>query len=131
MPGSAALWTALELVAMGLVQGRFNAHLPLMDLPNRWGGTGLHRLPYQPGPSPHLSLAPTGPVLATPCPSSITQGSRRAALKVGIVWQGRPTHADDRLRSLAPAAFQPLFDLPGLAWVSLQKDAREHPGWLP
>ena len=48
-----------------------------------------------------------------------------------MVWQGRPTHPDDRLRSLAPEVLQPLFEVPGLEWVSLQKDATQHPDWLP
>jgi hypothetical protein len=126
-------WPALEIAAMGQVRGRFDVHLPLMDLPNRWGGTGPPRLPYQPGATPYLSLAGGDTVAApgTPCPTALAHGSTRATLKVGLAWQGRPSHPDDALRSLPAAAFAPLFEMPGLAWTSLQKDAREHPAWLP
>ena len=43
-----ANWPALELAAMGRVRGSLDAHLPLLDLPNRWGGMGPGLLPYQP-----------------------------------------------------------------------------------
>jgi hypothetical protein len=128
-----ANWPTLEIAAMGQVRGHFDAHLPMLDLPNRWGGTGPGLLPHQPEATPYLSLPPgsAGPVLGSPCPTARAQQGAPPACTVGVVWQGRPTHPDDRLRSLSPAAFQTLFELPGLAWVSLQKDARAHPAWLP
>ncbi len=48
-----------------------------------------------------------------------------AGLKVGLVWAGRPTHGDDRRRSLALRELGPLMDLPGLTYVSLQKGPAE------
>jgi len=48
-----------------------------------------------------------------------------ARLAVGIVWAGSPGHGSDRFRSCGLAAFGALADVPGIAWVSLQKGARE------
>ncbi|WP_117176507.1 tetratricopeptide repeat protein [Rhodoferax lacus] len=133
-------WPALEVAAAGELHGHFDAHLPLMDLPNRWGGVGPGLLPYLPMPVPYLSLPPAGSasiVGSQYAPSRAGSGGGTGAhanasvLKVGVVWQGRPTHPDDRLRSLSAATLQPLFDLPGLSWVSLQKDAKDLPAWLP
>ena len=45
----------------------------------------------------------------------------RGFKRVGIVWAGRPTHNNDRRRSATLAAFAPLFALPRVALVSLQK----------
>lgn len=128
-----ANWPSAEIATKGQVQGRFDAHLPLMDLPDRWGGVGPGLLPYLPEAMPYLS-PPAGSaeaVPATACPTAAPSANTALALRVGIVWQGRPSHPDDRMRSIAPEAFQTLFDLPGLHWVSLQKDARAHPAWLP
>jgi|GEM_PF-2245643 len=56
----------------------------------------------------------------------LTQWRNRLAsytdgLKVGIVWAGRPTHTNDRRRSLSLANFSPLFGIPGIQLFSLQK----------
>ena len=45
----------------------------------------------------------------------------RGFKRVGVVWAGRPTHNNDRRRSATLAAFAPLFALPRVALVSLQK----------
>jgi tetratricopeptide (TPR) repeat protein len=50
---------------------------------------------------------------------------------VGIVWAGDPNHALDRFRSCALAEFGALADLAGVAWVSLQKGAREADALAP
>jgi Tfp pilus assembly protein PilF len=44
----------------------------------------------------------------------------RPGLKVGLVWAGSASHDNDARRSIAIAALAPLFDLPGIAWHSLQ-----------
>ncbi len=41
-------------------------------------------------------------------------------IKVGLVWAGRPMHAEDRRRSLPLERLQPLFDHRGISWFSLQ-----------
>jgi len=45
-------------------------------------------------------------------------------LRVGLAWAGSPTHADDRNRSIAPELLEPLLELPGVRWFSLQVGAR-------
>ena len=46
---------------------------------------------------------------------------KTAGLQVGIVWAGSATHKRDHARSLPLAIMRPLFDLPDIHWVSLQK----------
>lgn len=41
--------------------------------------------------------------------------------RIGIVWAGRPTHNNDRLRSAKLADFAPIAALPKVALISLQK----------
>ena len=45
-------------------------------------------------------------------------------IKAGLVWAGRPTHKNDRNRSVALAQLKPLFAVPGIAWHSLQVGPR-------
>jgi hypothetical protein len=49
----------------------------------------------------------------------------RGRLNVGLVWRGNPSYAQDNRRSMAFSEFCPLFDLPGVAFYSLQAG---HPG---
>jgi tetratricopeptide (TPR) repeat protein len=41
--------------------------------------------------------------------------------KVGLVWSGSPSHKNDRNRSCKLSDFEPLADIPGTAFYSLQK----------
>ncbi len=41
-------------------------------------------------------------------------------LKVGIVWQGNPSHPNDPYRSFPITAMEPLAAVPGVQWVALQ-----------
>ena len=52
----------------------------------------------------------------------------RDKLNIGLAWAGRPTHREDKRRSLKLTAFAPLFDIPGLNFVSLQKEPAGKPG---
>ena len=47
---------------------------------------------------------------------------RASGKRVGLVWKGRPQHANDRNRSMRLDMVVPLFALEGVSWVSLQKD---------
>jgi tetratricopeptide (TPR) repeat protein len=42
-------------------------------------------------------------------------------LRVGIFWQGNPTHSDDRSRSAPLSAFVPLANVSGVKLISIQK----------
>ena len=45
-------------------------------------------------------------------------------IKVGIVWAGNPSNKNDRRRSTSLSYFQQLFEIPGIAFYSLQKGSR-------
>lgn len=70
-------------------------------------------------PAPYLSAAP----------ADIEQWRGRlpdAPLRVGLVWRGSPTHGVDRVRSLPSLKpLAPLWEVPGVAFVSLQKGPAE------
>ncbi len=47
-------------------------------------------------------------------------------LRVGVVWKGSTAHDKDRFRSLPGLeSLRPLFSVPGITWISLQKGAGE------
>lgn len=78
----------------------FDAHLPLMSLPNRLGVT--------------LDTLTGTPYLRAPAPLPESK-------RLGLVWAGNPDFPLDRLRSIRLADLAPLWDVPGIALVSLQK----------
>ena len=43
--------------------------------------------------------------------------------KIGIVWSGGEIYASQQLRSMQLQQLKPLFELPGITWISLQKGA--------
>jgi Flp pilus assembly protein TadD len=51
-----------------------------------------------------------------------SDGRRARPFLIGIVWQGCPTHRQDRWRSIPLAEFAPLAELPGVRLISLQTD---------
>ena len=119
-----ANWPEMEIFSRGQAKGRFNAHLPLMDLPCCWDHqVGIGGLPFLPLGLPYLRAG------NSPAATGFRGGAR--PLRVGIVWQGRTSHPDDRWRSIASFnMLEPLFAVPGIRWVSLQKGACGLPGWL-
>jgi hypothetical protein len=44
--------------------------------------------------------------------------------RVAIAWSGRPTHSNDRRRSIALTNLAPLLAVPGVRFVSVQRDVR-------
>jgi tetratricopeptide (TPR) repeat protein len=88
---------------------------PMMSVPYRVAG-------IEPGvpaeiPYLHVSGARIG---EWPRRVAERAGERR---RVGIVWAGSPSFANDRFRSMPLAALDALADAPGIAWFSLQKGA--------
>ena len=78
-------------------------------------GTDLETIP---APSPYLSVDPEtlagwGRLLADAVPGD--------APCVGVTWAGRPTHPNDIRRSVRLAHLAPVFAVPGVRFVSLQK----------
>jgi Flp pilus assembly protein TadD len=92
--------------------------LPVMSLPHRLGT----RLDTIPAAVPYLHAA---------MPSMLAWRRRLARWqdgpRVGLVWQGRPTHGADRYRSLPLARLDPLAEVPGVHFVSLQHEASAGP----
>lgn len=96
------------VIAAGAPIPPFDKHIPLMSLPGALDVTP-ETIPaadgYLPVPSeiaPHVRLPESG------------------GLRVGLVWAGSADNKIDRRRSIAAAAFAPLFSVPGIAFVSLQ-----------
>jgi len=92
----------------------FDFHVPLLDLPRLLGTT----LETVPAAVPYLSADPARverwrDILAGDPPG----------LRVGLVWSGNPHHGNDRNRSVLLRDFEPLADVPGVTFVSLQKGA--------
>jgi tetratricopeptide (TPR) repeat protein len=88
----------------------FDCYAALLSLPHLLG-TGLDSIP----PTPYLSPPRSG---GLHLPEEETAGRR--ALRVGLVWAGRPAHGNDRNRSISLDALGPLFDVPGCRFYSLQ-----------
>jgi Tfp pilus assembly protein PilF len=96
-------------------QPKFAAYIPLSGLP-RLAGTNLDTIPR--GPMPYLRPgAEKVKVWADRLDVLVPRGTRR----IGIAWAGRPSHHNDRNRSMALADFAPLSDLPDVTLLALQK----------
>lgn len=110
------LFTALEGVAELRPPGQFQVRefdtwLPLMDLPQVFGTT-LENIPAR-GPYLDLELLRRRrPALAMPD----ANGEKR----IGLVWAGSATHANDARRSCSLSDLLPLLRTPGCAFYSLQ-----------
>lgn len=91
---------------------RYDAYLPLLSLP-RLFETNLETIPAG---VPYMM--PAGPMRKVAREALEPFGQQ---LKVGIAWAGSKAHSNDRNRSCALAALAPLFDLPNIAWLSLQQ----------
>ncbi|HJU15191.1 MAG TPA: tetratricopeptide repeat-containing glycosyltransferase family protein [Stellaceae bacterium] len=96
----------------------FAAFCPLSGLP-RLAGTRLATIPAD---IPYLRADPRkGALWAERIAALAPRGYRR----IGLVWAGRPTHNNDRNRSIALAALAPLAQLPRTALIALQKGAAQ------
>jgi tetratricopeptide (TPR) repeat protein len=101
-----------EIVAFGDRLPEFAWQCPLLSLPLAFGTT----LRNVPDTVPYL----------TADAESVEFWQRRMAgpaLKVGLVWAGRPEHKRDRHRSMALAELAPLAAIPNVAFYALQKGA--------
>jgi tetratricopeptide (TPR) repeat protein len=101
---------AVSVIAEGAPLPAFDLHCPLMSLPLAFGTT----IETIPAAIPYLAAAP----------EAVARWRHRLGsapgMKVGLVWAGNPAHKNDRTRSLKLSRFAPLFDLPGVRWLSLQ-----------
>jgi tetratricopeptide (TPR) repeat protein len=83
-----------------------DAHVPLCSLP--------HVLDWSP------SDGWNGPYLRAANKISLPVAADGRSKRVGLVWAGNPTHANDANRSMRLVDLQPLLDRPGVTWFSLQ-----------
>jgi hypothetical protein len=96
---------------------KFHVFCPLSGLP-RLHGTRGHNVPA------------TVPYLAVKEDAARSYKQRLDALvpkgyrRVGIVWAGRPTHANDRNRSVSLTQLKSIFEVPETAFIVLQKGPR-------
>lgn len=108
----ARLLRAVEGVAEVIVHGdslpRFDLHIAMMSLVNACGIASLGDIP-------------TAPYIATPGgPSVILPPRTKDEFRVGLAWAGRPTHKNDRNRSLDAVRLAPLASIPNVKLFSLQ-----------
>jgi hypothetical protein len=95
----------------------FDYHAPLLSLPLVFG-TDLDNIP----PAPYLAVDPTR---AAAWRSRL---DKAATLRVGVAWAGRATHLNDRKRTIPFEVFAPLFSVPNVAFIDLQKERRSEDG---
>jgi hypothetical protein len=103
----------------------FDLHCPMLSLPLALGTT----LETVPGHTPYLR---TDPAAASAWKARLDTPARGRP-RVGLVWAGNPRKvapemaAVDRRRSIPPDLLAPLLAIPGLCFVSLQKDGPAPP----
>jgi tetratricopeptide (TPR) repeat protein len=80
----------------------------------------FHHLESEPAPlpAPFLDCAPERVAVMGAQVQARLGDAQASALRVGLRWRGRPGGIDI-LRSVPPAQLAPLFDLPGVAWISM------------
>jgi Flp pilus assembly protein TadD len=119
-----------QIVGRGEALPPFDRQCPMLSLPLAMGTT----LQTVPAATSYLHADPARTaVLAARLAASAPDG-----LRVGVVWAGSPRTdlpprdaAHARRRSLDPALLAPLFDIPGLRFVSLQKAGPLAPPEMP
>ncbi len=106
-----------EVLIQGEPLPKFDVQIPLMSL----GGLFKTTLDTIPCTIPYIHADAT---LQNQWRSEFAQmfsePQATAPLNVGIVWQGNPTQADDRYRSVRLSQFAPLAAVPGMRLISLQ-----------
>ena len=90
----------------------YDAHLPLLSLP-RLLGTTVDAIPAE---VPYITVAPARRAAARKLIEASPQ-----RLSVGIVWTGNPANPSNRIRSAPLDALDPLFEVEGIDWYSLQQ----------
>jgi hypothetical protein len=101
-----------ELVLTGSPLPHFDLHCPMLSLPLAFGTT-LESIPAK---TPYLHA---DAILIEHWAKRISPSDDR--LKVGLVWAGRPTHFNNRNRSIPLTLFSRLGGVSGVRYFSLQK----------
>jgi len=98
------------LIPTGSPLPEFDWHCPFMSLPHAFGT----RLDSVPAEVPYLHA----PEDARANASALDWPAN--TLRIGLVWSGNPRYPEDRWRSIALTAFEPLFGIAGTQFFSLQ-----------
>jgi tetratricopeptide (TPR) repeat protein len=109
LPGAAAVVARQEPLPA------YDYHSPLMSLPLACG-TELDSIPAD---TPYIVPA------AADVAAWGARLAQRRRPRIGLVWSGERSHDNDLNRSMPLATLAPLFDLPDVAFVSLQHEVRE------
>lgn len=91
----------------------FDAYIPLSGLP-RLAGATVETIP------PSGYLAPK-PELVAKWGERLARLAPRGKKRIALVWAGRPTHKNDKKRSLKLAQFAPIFARDDVAVLTVQK----------
>lgn len=103
-----------SLVSRGDALPPFAYHCPLMSLPLAFGTT----VDTIPSPVPYLQF----PAAASHHGRGLSRPSIGGdTLRVGIAWAGNPHYKADRYRSIPSPFLEPLAEIEGIRWISLQK----------
>ncbi len=99
-------------------------HEALSGLP-RQAGTRLDSIP---APIPYLRADPARVAAWQQRLNGLVPAGLR---RIGVIWAGSPTHANDRNRTALLRDFAPLGDVPGVALLALQKgpETEQSGGW--
>jgi len=93
----------------------FDVHCPLMSLPLSFGTTAA-------------TIPASVPYLRAPSERVNAWRARLAHFgkpRIGLVWSGKPSHKNDHNRSIALSRLEPVLSVPGVTFVSLQREYRE------
>jgi tetratricopeptide (TPR) repeat protein len=115
-----------KAVARGEALPSFDLHCPILSLPLAFK-TELASIPAD---IPYLE-APRDRIETWK-----RRLPRQGKLTVAIAWSGSATHEQDHVRSIAIEKLAPLFAIPDIQWISIQRDLRpgdaeflaDHPG---
>ena len=97
--------------------GEFDAYVPLSGVP-RLAGTTVETIPSE---IPYLRADPAKVVAWKQQLDLLVPRHKK---RIGLVWAGRPTHKNDRKRTVKLQQFAPLFAHPDIAVVTVQKGDR-------
>lgn len=100
----------VTLITPGDTPSEFDYHVPILELPKLFGTT-LNTIPQD------HSYLQADTVLVKEWAKRL---GPKKDFRVGIVWAGKPTHKNDKNRSIDPQLFQSLSAVPGVSFYSLQ-----------
>ena len=108
IPGPAKIVTSWDQA------GEYDFYVPLSGLP-RLAGITTENIPNK---WPYLSVKPEQIAFWREKLDRLAAPGKR---RIALVWAGRPTHKNDRKRTLKLSQFSALFALPGITLITVQK----------